>query len=161
MGRELTVSDHVTIAVSPLVAWEAVSDVTQMGRWSPENTGASVDTEGEVSVGTTFVGRNRRGPVRWATGCTVTTAAPGERFAFQVRRYGLRTPRVPVRIATWAYDFEPVEGGTRVTETWTDDRRWPDPVAAAFDRLATGTSFAQFQQGNIRRTLDRLKLELE
>lgn len=158
MTRERTVSDSVVINVRPLVAWAAVSDVTQMGRWSPENTGARVGAGRPTQVGTTFMGTNKRGLFRWSTGCRVTAAVPGERFAFQVRRFG----KVPVRIATWAYDFEPVDGGTRVTETWTDDRPWPDLVAKVFDRMATGGQlFADYQRGNIRRTLDRLKAELE
>ncbi len=70
---------------------------------------------------------------------------------------------LPGPIATWEYRFEPEAGGTRVTETWTDDRRrWPDAVANAFDRAATGgKTFAQFQVGNIRTTLKRLKEALE
>jgi hypothetical protein len=48
-----------------------------------------------------------------------------------------------------------------VTETWTDDRRWPDALVRAFDTVATGTTFAAFQRGNIRRTLDRLKADAE
>ncbi len=58
--------------------------------------------------------------------------------------------------------FEPVPEGTRVTETWTDDRRWPDPVAAAFDKLATGGQhFHQFQRRNIATTLKRLRADFE
>ena len=54
-------------------------------------------------------------------------------------------------------------GGTLVTETRVDGRKgWPDWTASVFDRVATGRdSFATFQRGNIRRTLDRLKRELE
>lgn len=162
MARTLTVSDSVLIACSPQVAWEAVSDVTQMGRWSPENTGARLPSPGPPEVGTSFIGTNRRGRATWSTECTVTAADPGERFAFRVDRIGLRTPRLRGRNASWEYRFEEVEGSTRVTETWTDDRRWPDAVAGAFDRLVTGgQTFAAFQERNIRRTLDRLKRELE
>ena len=72
-------------------------------------------------------------------------------------------PRLPAPIATWEYRFEQVGAVTRVTETWTDDRRsWPDVVANSFDAVATGgKTFAEFQRGNIRRTLDRLKRETE
>ena len=76
----------------------------------------------QAYVGMRFVGDNKRGPVRWQTECVVTAAEPGRRFAFDVERYGFGRFMVPVRIATWAYDFEPVDGGTRVTETWTDGR---------------------------------------
>lgn len=167
MRRQLTVSDTITIAVTPRMAWEAVSDVTQMGRWSPENTGARVGPEHEragtpLAVGTPFVGTNERGRARWSTQCTVTAADPGERFAFRVHRIGPRRPVIPGWIATWEYRFEEVDGGTRVTETWTDDRPWPDAVAKIFDAAVTGGhTFADFQQRNIRRTLERLKTQLE
>ncbi|HLS75537.1 MAG TPA: SRPBCC family protein [Nocardia sp.] len=135
-----------------------------MGRWSPENTGAVLSGSArEVRPGTRFVGSNVRRGFRWHTECVVTVADPGSRFAFAVRKFGIGRPVLPVAVATWEYRFAPVEGGTLVTEIWRDDRvRWPDPVTAVFDRLATGQpGFARYQRGNIRRTLDRLKTELE
>ncbi len=164
MARELTVSDSVVVAVDPATAYAAVSDVRQMGRWSPENTGAVLAEPDEpVRVGTVFVGDNRRGRATWRTRCVVTAADPGHLFAFDVRAWGRGTRLLPVRVATWEYAFEAVEGGTLVTETWHDGRTgWPDVVASVFDRVATGRdSFATFQRGNIRRTLDRLRRELE
>lgn len=163
-SRPLEISDSVVVAVDPGTAYERVSDVTQMGRWSPENTGAVLSgTDTTVRVGTRFVGSNVRRGFRWHTECVVTVADPGRRFAFAVRRFGIGKPILPVAIATWEYAFAPVDGGTLVTEIWRDDRvRWPDAAAGVFDRLATGASgFAEFQRGNIRRTLDRLKSELE
>lgn len=111
-----------------------------------------------------FEGRNKRGAMSWTTRCTVTAADPGERFAFRVHAIGARRPFLPGAIATWEYRFEAVDGGgTKVTETWTDDRRaWPDFLANAFDRAATrGHTFAVFQRRNIRTTLERLKVALE
>ena len=164
MTRELTVSDSIVVAVDPKVAYLEVSDIRQMGRWSPENRGGTVKGDfDQAYVGMRFVGDNKRGPVRWQTECVVTAAEPGRRFAFDVERYGFGRFMVPVRIATWAYDFEPVDGGTRVTETWTDGRTgWPDFTTRIFDPIATRKpSFAEFQKGNIRRTLANLKKELE
>lgn len=164
MPREYTVSGSITIAVAPEVVYDAVSDVTQMGRWSPENLGAKVTRPTEAAyVGMRFVGSNKRGPVRWETGCTVTAAERGRRFAFDVNRYGRGRVMIPVRVASWAYDFEAVDGGTLVTETWHDRRRgWPDAAVRLFDPLATRhESFAAFQRGNIARTLRNLKAELE
>ena len=68
-------------------------------------------------------------------------------------RIGLGKPVLAGRIARWDYTFEPVDGGTRVTETWTDGRRgWPDWAAAAFDKAATGGRlFSDFQRRNIAR----------
>ncbi|EST18605.1 hypothetical protein M877_38095 [Streptomyces niveus NCIMB 11891] len=76
---------------------------------------------------------------------------------------GLRTPRLRGPIASWEYRLEAVDGGTRVTETWTDGRRaWPDAVAGVFDRIATGGhTFAAFQARNIHRTLSNLKRVVE
>lgn len=167
MPRILTVSDSVVIDASPSAVYAQVGDPTRMGRWSPENRGAVVRdgsaAPGPVGVGTVFDGRNRRGRLSWTTRCTVTAADPGERFAFRVRAIGGRRPVLPGRIATWEYRFEPADGGgTLVTETWTDDRRWPDALANAFDRAATrGYTFADFQRRNIRTTLDNLKRALE
>lgn len=157
----MTVSDDVVVAAPAMQLYELVSDPTQMRRWSPENTGAQV--EGPVAVGTEFVGTNTRGALSWSTRAVVTAAEPGARFAFRVVGIGVGAPLLRAPIASWEYRFTPVECGTRVTETWTDDRRrWPDAVAAVFDRVATGgTSFAAFQAGNIRRTLDRLKADVE
>lgn len=164
MAREFEVSDSIVISVDPATAYDAISDVRQMGRWSPENRGAVVkDDFKHAYVGMRFVGDNKRGPMRWQTECVVTDAEPGRRFAFDVRRYGFGRLMVPVQIASWAYDFESVDGGTRVTETWSDGRTgWPDFTTRVFDPIATRKpSFAEFQKGNIRRTLANLKTELE
>ncbi|WP_428935580.1 SRPBCC family protein [Streptomyces sp. ACT015] len=164
MGRVFTVSDRVVVLVPPGVVYRAVSRVGDMGRWSPENLGTTAGTaDVPVAVGDSFVGRNKRGRVRWVTRCTVTAAEPGRRFAFRVDAIGLRTPRLRAPIASWEYRFEAADGGTLVTETWTDDRRaWPAPVANVFDRIATsGRTFAAFQARNIARTLRNLKRELE
>ncbi|MDT0495471.1 SRPBCC family protein [Streptomyces griseus] len=164
MPRTMSVADSIVIDAPPAQVYDRLSDPTAMGRWSPENRGATVRGERrDAYVGMVFEGRNKRGAMSWTTRCTVTAADPGERFAFRVHAIGLRRPRLPGPIATWEYRFEAVDGGTRVTETWTDDRRsWPDFLAGAFDRVATGgKTFAHFQRGNIRTTLKRLKAAVE
>lgn len=176
MTRTFTVSRSTLVEASPSSVYEQVSRPAQMGRWSPENLGASVPGgDRPATVGMVFEGHNKRGPFRWTTRCTVTRADPGTCFAFRVHAIGLKRPRLRGPIATWEYRFEPAaaEGSaatgsatrpaTTVTETWTDDRRsWPTFVANAFDRVATrGSTFARFQAGNIERTLRNLKRELE
>ncbi|MFD3808032.1 SRPBCC family protein [Streptomyces sp. NPDC058611] len=165
MPRTFSVSDSVLVGADPSTVYRRVSDPTRMGDWSPENLGATVPGgSGESAyVGMVFEGHNKRGPFRWTTRCTVTAADHDRLFRFRVHAIGLRRPRLPGPIATWEYRFEPVAEGTRVTETWTDDRRtWPDAVANAFDRVATrGHTFAEFQQRNIRTTLRNLKAALE
>ncbi|SHH30366.1 Uncharacterized conserved protein YndB, AHSA1/START domain [Jatrophihabitans endophyticus] len=164
MPRPMTVSESVDIAADPATVYAQVSDPTQTGRWSPENVGASVDggASGSLPVGAVFVGRNRRFRARWVTRCRVTAADPGRRFQFAVEAIGLRTPRLRAPIATWTYDLVAHDGGTRVIETWDDGRRrWPDALAAVFDRVVTRSSFPEFNRRNIRTTLDNLKAELE
>lgn len=159
----MTVSGSVDIAAGRQTIWEQVADPAQMSRWSPENTGAPVGAGKPLGVGDVFQGTNKRGSARWTTSCTVTVADPGRAFAFDVVAIGVRTPRLRSRIATWTYTFADVGGQTKVTETWTDLRTgWPDWVAAAFDKVATGGSlFSEFQRRNIARTLKNLKADFE
>jgi hypothetical protein len=160
MTRTYSVTDSVVIAIDPAAAYAHVSDPTRMGQSSPENRGAIVSEAADGShVGMVFHGRNKRGLARWTTRCVVIAAEPGRRFAFRVTAIGLRTPWLRAPIATWEYRFDEVPGGTRVTETWTDDRRsWPDAAVRVFDALATaGNTFAEFQRRNIASTLTHLK----
>ena len=107
-----------TIAASAQHLYEMVSDLSRMGEWSPENTGGQwVKGASGPAVGARFVGTNRNGKKSWKTQVTVTEAAPGERFAFAVSSG-------PIKVATWSYEFTPDGPGTRVTETWTDQRGW-------------------------------------
>ncbi|MCF2435067.1 SRPBCC family protein [Streptomyces thinghirensis] len=165
MARKFTVSGSIVIDVPPDAAYLAVSRPGDMGRWSPENLGTTTGSaDGSAALGASFVRAQQARRVRSGSrGCTVTAAEPGQRFAFRVHAIGLSRPRLPGPIATWEYRFEPVGDGTRVTETWTDDRRtWPAFAANAFDRLVTsGKTFAEFQVRNIETTLRNLKRELE
>lgn len=162
MKRTMQVSDAMIIDVDALTLWEQVADPTQMPRWSPENTGADTSAQARpLQVGEVFEGSNRRGRAGWVTECVVTASEPGERFAFHVRKIGAGSPKLRAGIATWVYEFENVDGRTRVTETWNDDRTaWPDWFAAIVDRVLTrGRAFADFQRLNIHRTLTAMKDE--
>ncbi|MEV0856223.1 SRPBCC family protein [Nocardia fluminea] len=164
MSRTTTVVDSIDIAADPGFVYQQVSDPTLMGRWSPENRGAKVAEPRESTyVGMEFEGLNKRGGARWVTRCVVIAAEPGERFAFRVEAIGVRRPWIRAGIATWEYRFEPDNGGTRVTETWHDDRKsWPNAAVQVFDRIVTGgDTFVEFQRKNIRRTLRNLKQQLE
>lgn len=164
MSRVMKVSDSVVINADAEVIWKQVADPAQMPRWSPENIGATTPaTDQPMAVGEIFEGTNRRGRGRWVTQCVVTSSDPSRRFAFDVRMIGLRRPVLRGRIATWSYDFEPVDDGTKVTETWVDARSgWPDWAASIFDRIVTGGKpFSEFQRTNIRRTLAKMKAEFE
>ena len=162
MSRTKHVCDSVIVDAEPRTLYDQISDPTKMGTLSPENRGATVAEPREAAyVGMVFDGHNKRGRFTWTTRCTVTKAVPGEVFAFRVHAIGPKTPRIKGRVATWQYTFEPVKAGTKVTESWTDDRKWPDAVAAVFDKAATGTTFAAFQERNIAKTLSNLQAAFE
>jgi uncharacterized protein YndB with AHSA1/START domain len=100
------------------VLYDLVSDITQMGRWSPENTGGRWrDGAQGPAEGARFRGSNRRGPVRWWTHCTVTKADRPSAFEFQVSESGM----------VWGYRFEPEGAGTLVTE-YREHTRAVNPV---------------------------------
>jgi uncharacterized protein YndB with AHSA1/START domain len=104
------------IAATPDELYAMVSDVTSMGRWSPENHACRwVKGASGPAVGARFRGANKDGWRRWSTTCTVVAADPGSRFSFEVG-FG------PMAVARWTYDFAPDGSGTKVTETWDDLR---------------------------------------
>lgn len=160
MTREFTVSDSIVVNSDVNTLYDAISDPTRTSEWSPENTGATVHEPRESAyVGMVFDGTNKRGRAKWITRCTVTAADPGRTCEFRVHAIGKSAPKIKSANATWRYDFEPVAGGTKVTETWTDDRtKWPDALALVFDKIVTsGKTFPQFQRRNIRKTLENLQ----
>lgn len=129
------------------VVYDLLSDVTRMGEFSPENTGAVWlgDATG-LAVGARFKGTNRLGSLRWSTKPTVTVAERGQRFAFEV----------PGRAgSTWTYTFEPIPGGVRVTEAMYQDRVTPLPIRF-LQRRAGVTDRAEHLRAGMALTLDRV-----
>ena len=179
MTRTKSVSESVVIGADPLVVYEQISDPRNYGRWSPENVGATLLAGAPTGSyeGMEFNGHNRnnrrlRGAwnlamPRWTTRCVVTAAEPSKRFAFAVvgqMMGGKEKPRLPFGIATWEYRLDELEGGTRLTETWTDDR--DSSLFGRASRMADrvfsgGPTFPEFQKRNMRTTLDRIKSDLE
>lgn len=104
------------IAAPPAQVWELVSDLTRMGRWSPENQGGTWSRGASGPAhGAVFRGRNKSGVRRWSTTVTITECEPGQVFEFSVRM-------MAVPVANWRYDFEETDGGCTVTESWQDNR---------------------------------------
>ncbi|MEI4271995.1 SRPBCC family protein [Klenkia sp. LSe6-5] len=162
MARRRTVSDSVLVAAPPAAVYAVVADPTRTPEYSPENRGARTGGAGPLPVGAVFTGDNERRGFRWVTECVVTAAEPGERFAFRVRAIGGARRRLRAGIASWEHRLEPAalpdgQVGTRVTQTWTDERRMPDAVARVFDAVATREPFADFQRRNLATSLQRLQ----
>lgn len=133
--------------------WALVSDLPQMGRFSPENAGGRWRGGATgPAVGARFVGSNRSGARRWSTQVRVVECEPGRSFAFDVSSFGLAVSR-------WRYALEPTPRGCRVTETWTDRR---GTVIALGGRVVTGVADrTAFTATSIERTLAAVKAAAE
>jgi Polyketide cyclase / dehydrase and lipid transport len=112
---------NVTVSrVIPMEAetlYDLVSDITNMHRFSPENTEAIwLNGATGPSVGAQFKGSNQLGKAKWSTKPTVTAADRGRCFAFKVPG---------AAGAAWTYHFESEGDGTRVTESMSQAKASP------------------------------------
>src|SRR3954466_2571641 len=102
---------EVTVHMSapPDRIWDLVSDITKIGRYSPETFEAEwIDGASGPAVGAKFRGhvkRNGKGPIYWTT-CTVLASEPAREFAFGV---GANEQKV---LNVWRYRLEPNGAGT-------------------------------------------------
>ncbi|MDP9428852.1 MAG: SRPBCC family protein [Actinomycetota bacterium] len=104
----LTHSGSVVVATSPEALYDLVSDVTRTGEWSPICRACWWDEGASPEVGAWFTGRNEVPGRIWETRSQVVAADRGREFAFLVGG----------RLVRWGFTFEPVDGGTRLTESW-------------------------------------------
>lgn len=144
-------TDSVTLRIdaAPERIYGIVSDITQMGRLSPECTGGRwLGGAAGPGVGVRFRGHNKRGIVRWSTTSTVVAADPGRTFAFETRESGMR----------WSYDLAADGTGTVVTESRA--RYKPRAkIAGFFAAIALGGIEHHDDEifEGMRATLDRVK----
>lgn len=157
MGERLkhdTVS--MDVAAPPEKVYDLVSDITRMGEWSPECQRCSW-ARGATGpeVGARFWARNkgRRGP-SWVNMPKVVAAERGREFAFNRSGPGIGS-------YTWRYRFEPVDGGTRVTESYDVEK----PLPAAMSWLTERWTGSSDRDADLRRgmltTLERIKAAAE
>ncbi|WP_369134985.1 SRPBCC family protein [Modestobacter sp. I12A-02662] len=104
----LSHSDSIVVPASPEEVYDLVSDVTRTGEWSPVCRGCWWDEGASGQVGDWFTGRNELPDRTWETRSRVVAAERGREFAWLVGG----------RNARWGYTLEPVDGGTRLTESW-------------------------------------------
>jgi hypothetical protein len=141
------------MAATPERIWESVSDVTKIGRYSPETFEAEwLDGATAPVVGARFRGhvkRNGRGPTYWTT-CTVLTSVPNREFAF-----GVGSSDRPLNV--WRYQLNPTGDGTDVTESF-------ELAETAMLRLywaLLGWARGRTNRNGMRTTLERIKAEVE
>ena len=146
--------DEVSIDIDapPQRVWSLLTDITQMGRWSPECQ--RCEWLGEPcgpSVGAKFKGWNKRGFMRWSTTSTVTTADEPSLFEWQVDKSGMR----------WGYRFDVNGDGTRVTEYREEVATKPLSIRIAYKSGLLGRDPDAIVVNGMRQTLERLKAAAE
>jgi hypothetical protein len=104
----LSYSESIVIGRPADSLYDLISDVARMGEWSPICRECWWDDAAGAQVGAWFTGRNESAGRTWETRSQVAAADPGREFAWLVGGAWVR----------WGYAFEPVAGGTLVTESW-------------------------------------------
>ncbi len=140
--------------------WELVSDVTRIGRYSPETFEAEwLGGATEPAVGARFRGhvrRNGRGPTYW-TECQVTTCTPGRVFEFAVENRGKP-------INTWRYEITPVagsgDGDGEVCDVTESYRLAPSLMIKVYWALL-GWARGRTNEKGMQATLERVKADAE
>jgi hypothetical protein len=137
----------------PEKIWGLVSDVTRIGRYSPETFEAEwLEGATGPAVGARFRGhvkRNGKGPVYWST-CTVITSEPGREFSF-----GVGPRDKPLNV--WRYQLEPAGEGTDVTESF----QLADTATLRLYWRLLGWARGRTNRDGMRTTLERIKAEVE
>ncbi len=142
--------ESISIDAPAGAVYAAVSDLTRMGEWSPENRGGVWLDDGAGRVGDRFEGVNEIGERRWSVVAQVTTADPGTAFQFITG-----DPDAPY--VRWTYRMEGSEP-TLVTEIWDVEQLPPTLVDLDADRLAARAAAVRSAMAT---TLAELKRTLE
>jgi hypothetical protein len=124
-------SGSIVINRSPEEIYALISDVTNMGDWSPMCKACSWNDADGPRVGAMFTGLNEAGDRSWETQSEILVADAGKEFAWVVA--------VPPTRARWGYTLKEVGGGTEVTETW----ELPPEGQAFFEERFPGDGAAQ------------------
>ncbi len=145
-----TISDSIDIYAAPDVVFESISQLENMGKFSPENTGGSWKGAKGPALGARFRGTNSNGKKSWTTSVTVVDFSSPRSFAFEVT-VG------PFKVAHWSYEIAATPTGSTVSETWTDQR-------SKLSKRLSGSirkDREQFTRESIRTTLEGLKAHLD
>jgi len=133
--------------------YDLVAEITRMGEWSPETAQVEwIDGAAGPAVGARFIGHNVSGPfglMKWSRKGTVLAAERGREFTFATEEGGKEG-------TVWSYRFEPVDGSTRVTESY--EVEWIPLWARIVD---VPTNRAKQLRDGMRQTLGQLKTAAE
>jgi uncharacterized protein YndB with AHSA1/START domain len=144
------------IEAAPEQVYALVADISQMPTFSPELVECRwLDGATEAAVGARFSARNKvtRGP-SWVNKTVITTLEPGRAISWaRSEPFG--------GTVEWSYRFEPVDGGTQVTESY----RVTKPIGHIGWLIIGTMSATKDRRGQLRtgmqQTLQRLKAAVE
>jgi hypothetical protein len=144
------IAETVHVEAPPVDVWRLVSDVTRMGEWSPECRKVLLLGGKPVRVGSRMVGINRRGLAVWPTVSTVVRLDPERAVAWKTRESG----------ATWTYELEGEEAGTRLTGR-RDLHGYTALTRVAAPLIGGAAGHDEELAAGIRTTLRRIKAVVE
>lgn len=137
-----------TIAAPPEVVWRIVSDIARVSEWSPQCYRSEwIGGSTQPAVGARFKGYNRRGIFRWSRECRVSECEPGRVFAYSTYTGDREETR-------WRYEIEPADGGTLVTESFTNIGA---PLYVKIINALATKRFDADREANLRASLARIK----
>lgn len=141
------------IAASPDAVFAALTDISRMGEWSPENHTCEWN-EGfsGPAIGAIYTGQNRNGDKAWTTESRITELVANERFYFDCQAGDFV-------FAKWGYDIEATAAGCRVTEHTQDLR--PESVLERSLQISGVADRATHNKAGMETTLERLATALE
>ncbi|MFL6108558.1 MAG: SRPBCC family protein [Marmoricola sp.] len=149
-ARELRA--ETTIAAPPAQVWAALTDLSNMPRWSQELVTMVPLKPGGLKVGQQYLGLNRRKAMIWPTRSVIAQLDEQKALAWDTKSSGAR----------WIYELSPAGTGTRVVH------RRPVPkkltlLSRLFAPVALGGSegHAEELEGHMATTLERIKATVE
>jgi Polyketide cyclase / dehydrase and lipid transport len=150
-------SAAIIIDAVPEQVYDLVADVTRTPEFSPEVVAVRwLDGATEPAVGARFeaVNRSTTSGRRWRNRPVVVVADRGREFAFRRTEPFSGT-------AVWRYRFAPVDGGTRVVESYEFER----PVSRigwfVIEKLLKDVDRRGALQRGMRATLERVRATAE
>jgi hypothetical protein len=154
-GANDIITASIEIGADPASVYGLVADIPAMGRRSPECRRCVWVTGDHAATGARFKGVNRQGLLRWSTICAVEVA-DGRELVFTVVQgaAGRRT--------RWRYGFEPISGGTRVTESCEPvSFKRSSVLSVVLNVLRGGGDRVEQVRRGMQETLANLKREAE
>jgi hypothetical protein len=105
---------EVVTAAAPDSVWQVVSDISRTGEWSHECAGGEwLAGATSAAPGARFRARNRHGRMAWQRVNEVVVADAPRQLSWQTV-----SSRLYPDSTRWTVDLEPVEGGTRIVQSF-------------------------------------------